>query len=149
MADQEIRTAAAKVPVPEVGPTPFTKPRPLGDCRVAIVTTAALAMGVHGAPRGGAPGFQVIPAGSRVQLMHESPNFDRSGWLADPNVVFPVDRLRELAADRVIGSVAPRHISFAGNQQLPTLSELDLDAGPAAAELLARDQVDVVLLTPV
>lgn len=149
MGDEQIRAAAGRMPVPEVGPTPFHRPPPLSESRVAIVTTAALAVGGGGVPRGGDPSFQVIPNGVPLRLMHESPNFDRSGWLADPNVVFPVDRLRELAADGVIGSVAPRHLSFAGNQQVPTLAQLDLDSGPAAAELLAQDGVDVVLLTPV
>jgi D-proline reductase (dithiol) PrdB len=62
--------------------------------------------------------------------------------------VFPIDRLRELAdADR-IGSVAPRHLSFMGAQH-ETLTTMRLDSGPAAAKLLRRDGVDVVVLTGV
>ena len=93
--------------------------------------------------------FRVLTAGSDLALGHESPNFDRSGWLADTNVIFPLDRLAELACDGVIGSVAPRHLAFAGNQQDATLATIGLDSGPAAARLLREDGVDVVLLTPV
>jgi D-proline reductase (dithiol) PrdB len=59
----------------------------------------------------------VIPSETRPdQLMfsHISINLDRSGFQEDWNVVFPLDRLRELAAEGVIGSVAPTHYSFMG-----------------------------------
>ena len=54
-----------------------------------------------------------------------------------------------MAADGAIGSVGPRHLSFAGNQEPGTLSTIVLDAGPAAAAMLREDGVDVALLTPV
>ena len=40
--------------------------------------------------------------------------FDRTGLQEDWNVAFPLDRLKELAAERVIGSVADTHYSFMG-----------------------------------
>ncbi|MEY4338538.1 MAG: putative D-proline reductase gamma subunit, partial [Actinomycetota bacterium] len=81
-------------------------------------------------------------------LGHWSPNFDHTGIALDLNVVYPIDRLEELAARGVIGSVAERHLSFAGNQP-DDVSTLRLDSGPAAAAALRHDGVDVVLLTPV
>jgi D-proline reductase (dithiol) PrdB len=78
-----------------------------------------------------------------------SPNWDRSGLAADLNVVLPHDRLVELAADGVIGAVAPRHYSFMGAQREATMSTIRLDTGPQVAKLLRQDGVDVVLLTPV
>ena len=47
-------------------------------------------------------------------MSHISTNFDRTGFQQDINVVFPVDRLRELAARGTIGSVADFHYSFMG-----------------------------------
>jgi D-proline reductase (dithiol) PrdB len=41
-------------------------------------------------------------------------NFDRTGLQEDWNVAFPLERLKELAADGVIGSVAETHYSFMG-----------------------------------
>jgi D-proline reductase (dithiol) PrdB len=79
-------------------------------------------------------------------MAHWSLNFDRTGFTADVNVLFPIDRLEELAADGVIGGVAPRHLSFMGALH-DTLSTIRLDTGPAAAKLLRDDGVGVVLLT--
>ena len=91
---------------------------------------------------------RLYPHAHALVLGHWSPNFDRTGFGIDVNVVYPIDRLEELAADGTIGSVAPRHFAFAGNQP-DTVSELRLDTGPACAVELTADQVDVVLLTPV
>ena len=79
---------------------------------------------------------------------HLSPNFDRSGLLADLNVAYPVDRLKELAAEGAIKAAAPRHLSFMGAQD-ETMTTIRMDTGPAAAKLLREDGVDVAILTPV
>ena len=93
--------------------------------------------------------FRVIERQRRdLVLGHWSPNFDHTGVALDLNVVFPIDRLEELAARGVIGAVAERHISFAGNQP-DDVATIRLDSGPAAAAALRDDGVDVVLLTPV
>jgi D-proline reductase (dithiol) PrdB len=78
---------------------------------------------------------------------HWSPNFDAIGFAYDLNVVFPLDRLEELAAAGTIGAVAQQHLSYAGNQF--DLSAVRFDTGPAGASLLRANGVDVVLLTPV
>ena len=147
--DQAMRTHVATLPVPEFAETAFTKPRALRDARVAIVTSAALYR--EGDPPFAVPDvhFETIPDSARdLKLGHVSPNFDRAGFAADLNVVYPVDRLHELADRGAIGSVADFHYSFAGNQS-DTVSEVRLDTGPACAQKLREDGVDVVLLTPV
>jgi D-proline reductase (dithiol) PrdB len=121
----------------------------LSQARVAIVTTA----GFHG-PGGGTwregQGFVAFASDDRqLTLAHASTNFDRTGLVADLNVVYPADRLEEMAAEGVIGSVAAQHLSFMGAQPDHVLETLRLDTGPQAAELLRADGVDVVLLTPV
>ena len=121
----------------------------LADARVAIVTTAGLRSdGV--ATWSDGQGFVVLDGAERnLTLAHTSPNFDRTGVAVDLNVVFPVDRLAELAAMGTIGSVANRHLAFMGAQPDHNLTTLRLDSGLAAAKLLIDDGVDVVLLTPV
>src|SRR5215217_5113818 len=109
MGDERIRAAAVDQPVPEFAEAPFTRPPPLAQARVALVTTAALHHPGGEAIPGGDQSFRVIEAPGPFVLGHGSPNFDRSGWLADPNVVFPIDRLGELARTGRIGSVASRH----------------------------------------
>ena len=82
-----------------------------------------------------------------IVVGHWSPNFDASGVTADLNVVFPIDRLEEMAADGTVGEVSDVHLAFAGNQF--DLAAIRMDGGPAGAELLKQHEVDVVLLTPV
>jgi D-proline reductase (dithiol) PrdB len=149
MSDADIKTAVGGMAVPEFETTAFTTPTPLGEARVAIVTTAALHHGEDEQFERADTGFRILD-GSRhdVVLGHWSPNFDRSGFAADINVVYPIDRLAELADRGLIGSVASHHIAFAGNQD-ETMTSIRLDSGPAAAKMLLDDDVDVVLLTPV
>ncbi|MFQ5696726.1 MAG: glycine/sarcosine/betaine reductase selenoprotein B family protein [Myxococcota bacterium] len=148
--DRQMREYVAGLPVPEFKETAFTQPPPLEQARVALVTSAALHVERDSGWQPNAdPRFEVLPHGERrLRLGHFSPNFDRGGFAADLNVVYPVDRLDELAERGVIGSVAPRHLAFAGNQD-ETVSGIRLDTGPQAAKLLLEDGVDVVLLTPV
>jgi D-proline reductase (dithiol) PrdB len=78
-------------------------------------------------------------------MTHISTNFDRTGFQRDWNVVFPLDRLKELSVDGIIGSVAAYHYSFMGATDP---SEME----PAArnlADLLKGDRVDAALLVPV
>ena len=144
-----IKKFAASVPVPEFDETSFNKSKSLNQSKVAIVTTAAL----H---REGGDGFELgdsdfhyetLPRDARdLTLGHHSVNFDRGGFAADINVVFPIDRLEELAGKSVIGDVAENHFAFAGNQS-ETVSEIRLDSGPLCAKEMLKEEVDVVLLT--
>ena len=150
-ADAAIRARVGDIPVPTFTSTPVTTSRPLREARVAVVTTAGLRPAgdvTLWQPTDGS--FTMLPADARdVQLSHFSPNFDRTGFAADLNTVYPIDRLNELAAGGEIGSVASRHLSFMGAQADATFSTILLDTGPAAARVLREDGVDVVLLTPV
>jgi D-proline reductase (dithiol) PrdB len=139
----------ADIPVPEFDTTAWTDAPPLDGATVAIVTTAALHRAGEPGWRVGDEGFRVLPADARdLTVGHFSPNWDRSGIAADLNVAYPADRLAELAADGVIGAVAPRHLSFHGVIE-GNLTTIRLDTGPAAAKSLRDDGVDVALLVPV
>ena len=134
--------------------TPWTPlRRPLGRARVALVTTAGLHL------RGDTPfisdhkipdqSYRRLPSGAPIAEIvqsHTSIGFDRSGIQRDLNVTYPVDRLRELRERGAIGSLAENFYSFMG--ALRTWDVLEGDTGPQVAELLKRDGVDVVLLTP-
>lgn len=147
--DQAMRAHASTVPCPTFDEPAFTVPVPLSRATVAIVTSAALHTTDDQRFDAGDAGYRVIPRERRdLVLGHWSPNFDRTGLALDVNVVYPIDRLEELAARGVIGAVAPRHLAFAGNQP-DDVATIRLDTGPAAAQALRRDGVDVVLLTPV
>ena len=148
--DQAMREFGAQQAVPTFDNPAFTPlTKPLAEARVAIVTSAALHRPDQDRFTNSDTGFRALDRSDRNIVMgHWSPNFDHTGFQLDLNVVYPIDRLEELAADGVIGDVAPRHFAFAGNQP-DTVSELRLDTGPACAEQLLADEVDIVLLTPV
>ena len=149
MADRDVKAMTDDIETPVFETTAFTKPPPLSEATVALVTTASLH---HPDQDDFAPadtGYRVLDGSRRDYVTgHWSPNFDHTGFQLDHNVVYPIDRLEELAADGVIGDVAPRHFAFAGNQPA-TVSELRLDTGPACAREMLADGVDVVVLTPV
>ena len=150
MSDEQLRTTLGGLKSFTFDDVPWTTPKPLHESRVAIVTTAGLRVESNADWNAGDQGFTQIPHDAEnLTLAHYSPNFDRVGWVLDKNVVFPIDRLYELAEDGIIGSVAKTHISFMGAQPDHTLETIRLDSGPAAAKMLADDEVDLVLLTPV
>lgn len=147
--DQAMRAHAATLPAPEFPDPAWVTPRPLAESTVAIVTSAALYAQGDEAFGAGDAGYRFVARDRRdLVLGHWSPNFDRVGVALDLNVVYPIDRLEELAARGVIGRVAPRHVSFAGNQP-DDVATIRLDTGPAAAAALRADGVDVAILTPV
>jgi len=131
---------------PDYGPTPATGGPPLARQRIAIVSTAGLAS------RGDRPfarlasDYRTIPGDERdLVISHVSSNFDRTGFQEDVNVMFPLDRLRELAAEGAISGVAERHYSFMG----ATAVEALLPAARDLASQLKADGVGGVLLAPV
>ena len=147
--DQSMRSVVGNLPAPEFLNAAFMHPKPLADSTVAIVTSAALHTPDDAAFVFDDAGYRFIDRARRdLVLGHWSPNFDRTAIAADLNVVYPIDRLEELAAQGVIGAVAERHVSFAGNQP-DDLATIRIDTGPAAAAALRADGVDVVILTPV
>ncbi len=128
---------------------PWVSGPPLRERRVAIITSA----GIHRNAdqpfsHQTAAEYRVIPGSVKADelvMSHLSSSFDRTGFQQDVNVVFPIDRLHELAAQQVIGSVAGYHYAFNGSTPIPQLE-------PRARELaglLKKDGVDAVLLTPV
>ena len=147
--DVAMRAFGDSLPVPTFDHPAWVVPKPLGEAKVAIVTSAAIHTSEDERFGQGDTTFRWIPREARDLILgHWSPNFDRSGFAIDHNVVFPIDRLEELAADGTIGSVADRHVAFAGNQP-DDVATIIHDSGPAAAAALKADGVDVVLLTPV
>ena len=52
-------------------------------------------------------------------MTHASVNHDRSGFQEDINVVFPIDRFKELESEGVIGRLADVNYSFMGGGMLP------------------------------
>ncbi len=126
-----------------------TLARSLPDCTLTIVTSA----GIHcrgDEPFGREdPSFRVIPSGvaaGDLLQSHSSLAFDKTAFIRDVNVVFPIDRVRELVAEGRIGRLGPYHYSVMG--ALPDVTRVRDETAPELAARLVDDGVDVVLLTP-
>ena len=108
----------ANLPCPSFDTTPFVAGPPLSERRVAIVSSAALIFrGDKPFPFGSgeyraAPGHR---SNTEILVSHISINFDRAGFQRDINVLYPIDRLRELAAEGVIGGVVDTHYTVMGS----------------------------------
>ena len=123
----------------------------LGGATVALVTAG----GVH---RRDQPPFNIADelgdlsfraiAGDvdAADLMVTHHHYDHADADRDVNVQFPLERLRELAAEHVIGSVAGEHVGFMGyTMQLRRMYE---ETAPAIADYLDQHaRPDVVVLT--
>ncbi len=141
----------------EPGVVPFAPlAKPLGECTVALLSTAGVARnddrpfdqdGERRNPWWGDPSFRVIPLGTRepdvrIHHLHIDPRFGES----DLDVVLPMRRLDELAAEGLIGRPAPRHYSTMG--YVLDAAELLERTVPAIAASLAEDGVDALALAP-
>jgi len=128
--------------------------KPLVEARIAVVTTAALHRPnqppFDEAVKGGDWSYRELSSDvdlASLRIAHKSDAFDHAGVESDKNLALPLDRLRELAEDRTIGELAPRHFSFTGS--IPAPGRLVDRTAPEVAAKLHDDHVDAVLLTPV
>jgi D-proline reductase (dithiol) PrdB len=138
----------AELECPDFQTRPWVTGPALSQRRVAVVSSAGLVVRGEDPFRGRDADYRVVPsatAPNNLLMSHISVNYDRTGFQEDWNVVFPIDRLRELAAAGAIGSVAATHYSFMGATD-------PIQMEPYARELTGRlkqDQVDAVILSPV
>ncbi len=92
------------------------------------------------------PQLSVIPAATPSgQLRVRHGGYDIRAAVQDPNVVFPLDRLRELARDGTLGELAPQAYSFVG---ATAQARLRREVAPIWAAQLRDAGVDAVLLVP-
>ena len=142
------QSGMANLECPTFETSPFVSGPPLGRRRVAVVTSAGLVRRGERPFVSGNTDYRVLPADTppdQILVSHVSVNFDRTGFQRDINVVFPIERLRAMAAAGTIGSVAASHYSLMGASD-PRGMETNVRE---VAGRLKADRVDAVLLTPV
>lgn len=135
--------------MPAVGPGDWVMPPALEKATVAIVSTAGLHRRIDPPFTVGSLDYRLIPGDTEFDdlvLSHISANFDRSAFGEDPNIVFPIERLRDLASSGEIGGVARWHYSFMGAMPDPSQFE---QAGEEIGRLMANDGVDIAFLVPI
>lgn len=94
-----------------------------------------------------APVLSSIPVDTpKEKLKVRHGGYDIRGVQRDPNVAFPIERLRELEQEGIIGELTPTAYSFVGaTAQTPLIKKV----GPQWVRLLKKQQVDAALLVPV
>ncbi len=130
-----------------VGTIPWTPlRRSLSDSTVVLISTG----GVHlwSDPPfnlNGDPTFRVIPKAAQpadLAISHQA--YDRTDALRDINLVFPIERLRELETEHVIGRLAEEHYGFglegSAKRLMPAVKEV--------ARRISSSSVDLALLVP-
>jgi D-proline reductase (dithiol) PrdB len=127
--------------------TPLAKP--LRDCRLALVASG----GVYAA---GQVAFhwrddttvRAIPTPVRTEELRATHfAYDLTDARRDPNVVFPIDTLRGLVAEGLIGSLTANAYTFMGG--IYSSRRVSDEIAPQLTERLLAEQADAVLLVPV
>lgn len=127
---------------------PYTpRSRELKQSTFALVTTA----GVHLRDQepfnvDGDNSWRVIAGDVESnQLMVTHEHYDHHDADQDINTVFPIDRIRELAEEGVIGGTNDKHLGFMGYTQ--NFRDLYERAAPEMAKAILRSKADGVILT--
>ena len=136
--------------LPPLGELPWVvNNKPLSEKKVAIITTAGLNFREDHNFEFVDASYRALPrdlAASDILMTHASVNYDRSGFQEDINVVFPIDRFKELESKGVIGRLADVNYSFMGGGMLPDVYEAHVRD---LAKLLKADGVDAAFIVPV
>lgn len=142
------RSAVIALPIAPVAAPAFVAGPPLAQRRVAIVSSAALFRRGEAPFQPGSGEYRALPADlppGDLLMSHVSIGFDRSGWQRDLNVAYPIDRLRELAAEGVVGSVAATHYSVLGSTDPQAMAA----SADAIAAQMRAEGVGGAVLSPV
>lgn len=135
-----------------LGPVPCTPPPAPAETRAALVTTAGLH--VKGDTpfdpytiRGGDTGFRLIPHDAPVHELDLAADYvDEKYIRKDPEVALPRTALQHWVDAGMVGSAAPRHVSFCEGVARPVPGLADRTREAAAA--LREDGVNAALILP-
>ena len=125
--------------------------KPLSQTRLTFVSSAGIQ------PKGTMPfdvvhpvgdfSFRRVSSASRVSdLEIHQIKYPTTGALRDLNVIFPIERLQELAAEGFIGELTPNFFSFIGYQMDPDRFERTL--AEDIADAVVADGAEAALLCP-
>ncbi len=136
------------------GEIPWKKPaKPLRQAKLALVTTS----GIHHRDQHpfdmrdqeGDPSYRVLDSDrlfDDFQITHDY--YDHGDARKDPNIILPLDRLRELVTEGVLGSLSKIHYAFMGHIDGRHITTLVEKTAQEVAGRLKADHVDLVLLVP-
>ena len=128
--------------------------KPISEARVGLITTGGYSIEGEQEPMrayptfdGTVPQVRQIPANvDRTKLRIDHPGYDHKYAEEDLNSNLPLDRLAELVAEGVIGSLSDNTIMLMGLQ--PNVTPLIEETIPEIVAAFKSDNVDLALLVP-
>ncbi len=141
----------AEIPWTEVG-------KPLAESKLALLSTAGLSMRDDAPfdmemerqrPTRGDPSWRKLRSDATSASIEANHLHIDTGYIErDLNVALPLDRVRELVGEGVVGALADTHYSIMGFQGNDS-STLENESAPQIAEAMRSEEVDLALLAPV
>ena len=132
--------------------------KPLAESKLALLSTAGLSMRGDAPfdmemerqkPTQGDPSWRKLRADATSATVEANHLHIDTGYIErDLNVALPLDRIREMAAEGVVGAVADSHYSIMGYQGNDS-STLEHQSAPEIAAAMRSEEVDLALLAPV
>ncbi len=122
--------------------------KPLSEAHIALLSTGGVYVRDTQEPFiDDDPSYRVIPSttpASELAIFHE--HYDKSNAEKDINVIFPVERLREMEREERIGSLAASAFGFMGYIVGDNILRLMEETAPEAARILLDEEVDAALI---
>lgn len=130
-------------------PTWQPLPKPLSECRLAMVATGGIYVaGQVAFHYQDDTSYRMIPADVRTEDLRATHfAYPLTDARQDINVVFPIDPLRRLVREGVIGELSPRAYAFMGG--IYSARRLRSELMPRITAHLLEDAVDAALFVPV
>ncbi|MBI1919739.1 MAG: hypothetical protein HYS23_01525 [Geobacter sp.] len=136
------------------GGIPWAVPaKPLQEAVIALVTTGGVQLTSQTpfdmTDPNGDPTFREVPVYTpreRLAITHDY--YDHRDAEKDLNLVFPVERLKEMVGAKALGTLHRTAFSFMGHIDGPHLKTLREKSAPEVAKKLAEAKVDYALLVP-
>ncbi|NOX51571.1 MAG: hypothetical protein GXP16_13715 [Gammaproteobacteria bacterium] len=123
--------------------------KPLNECRVGLIASGGIYQ--HGQIAFHYKddiSYRVIDTRTTNDALRATHfAYDLTDARQDPNVVFPLETLRQCVTQGMIGSLGPQAYTFMGG--IYSTRKVVNILAPALADRVQKDEVDVVLLVPV
>ncbi len=123
--------------------------KPLAECRLGLVASGGIyATGQVAFHFKDDASFREIPRDVRTPDLRTAHfAYDQTDARNDPNVVFPIDTLRGLVRDGVVGSLTEHAFTFMGG--IYSARRVQEMLAPQITERLLAERADIALLVPV
>ena len=126
--------------------TPLTKP--LHQCRVGLIASGGIYVtGQKAFHYKDDITFRMIPKSvytEDLRITHFA--YDMTDARKDPNTVFPIDALRSLVKEGIVGELSDHFLTFMGG--IYSARRVRDDLAPRMTDMLIAEKVDALILVP-